>query len=214
MKAHFNHLLDKQKFQVQNWEMQVSNAKLTYAEALRNLEQISDEIHQSRSRASKVLQETSIVDEKGFNIIDNDLTEEFKSLPSKLTNCSSPVHANVVDIEGYKSITIGNNISPLSSSLSEKSENVLNSGINQSHSSEWTEINLDVSSPEEEIPYKMLESSDKHKLTRQKTLPNPQIENEYTSIKQKMKLDTSISNWISRSSAKQQSSNVNNSEFV
>lgn len=70
-----------------------------------------------------------------------------------------------------------------------------------SQSSEWTEINLDNSSPEED--YRKLDvENEKPRLSRQKTLPNPKIENEYSSIKSKMKLDTSISNWISRSSAK------------
>lgn len=218
MKAHFNNLLDNQKLRVQNLETQVSNVKLTYAEALRNLEQISDEIHQSRSRASKVMQEASvsvsIKSDKCFNFVDNTLTDEYKSLPSNLKNYACPVQTNVNDIEGYKSIVLSNNISPLSPSLSEKSENIVTTGINQSHSSEWTEINLDVSSPEEEIPYKKLDSEDRPKLLKQKTLPNTHTENEYSSIKNKMKFDTNISNWISRSSAKQDGNNVSHSKNI
>lgn len=212
MKAHFNNLLEHQKLKVQNLETQVSSAKLTYAEALRNLEQISDEIHQSRSRAQKVQQDTSAGHENSFNFVENNLTEEFRSLPSKMTNYVCPMQLQIDDVDGYKSIAIRNNISsPLSPSLSEKSEKAVNSSINQSQSSEWTEINLDVSSPEEDVPYKKLDSNDRPKLSKQLTLPNPQVENEYSSIKSKMKLDTSISNWISRSSAKQDGNNVHNS---
>lgn len=45
MKAHFNQMLDEQKLRVGILERSVAEAKMTYAEALRNLERISDEIH-------------------------------------------------------------------------------------------------------------------------------------------------------------------------
>jgi cell division septum initiation protein DivIVA len=45
MKAQFNQLLEDQKKRVKSLEQQVGHAKMSYAEALRNLEQISDEIH-------------------------------------------------------------------------------------------------------------------------------------------------------------------------
>lgn len=45
MKAQFNQLLEDQKKRVKSLEKQVGHAKMSYAEALRNLEQISDEIH-------------------------------------------------------------------------------------------------------------------------------------------------------------------------
>jgi septation ring formation regulator EzrA len=45
MKAQFNQLLEDQKKRVKSLEQQVGQAKMSYAEALRNLEQISDEIH-------------------------------------------------------------------------------------------------------------------------------------------------------------------------
>lgn len=75
-----------------------------------------------------------------------------------------------------------------------------------SRSSEWTEISLNVSSPEEDVPYSTLENGedakveDKPRLVRQKTLPNPRIEHEYSATK--AKLDSTISSWILRSSAK------------
>ena len=45
MKAQFNQLLEDQKKRVKSLEQQVGHAKMSYAEALHNLEQISDEIH-------------------------------------------------------------------------------------------------------------------------------------------------------------------------
>lgn len=45
MKAHFNQMLEEQKTRVSVLERSVGEAKMTYADALRNLERISDEIH-------------------------------------------------------------------------------------------------------------------------------------------------------------------------
>lgn len=47
-KAHFNQVLENQKKRVGALEKSVSDAKTTYAQALRNLEKISDEIHKVR----------------------------------------------------------------------------------------------------------------------------------------------------------------------
>nr|CAD7399745.1 unnamed protein product [Timema poppensis] len=48
MKAQFNQLLEDQKRRVKSLEQQVGQVKTSYANALRNLEQISDEIHRTR----------------------------------------------------------------------------------------------------------------------------------------------------------------------
>ena len=48
MRANFNQMLETQKFKVSMLEKSVSDTKMAYAEALRNLEQISDEIHRVR----------------------------------------------------------------------------------------------------------------------------------------------------------------------
>ncbi|KAL0107135.1 hypothetical protein PUN28_015568 [Cardiocondyla obscurior] len=48
MKAHFNQMLEEQKMKVSALERSVGEAKSSYAEALRNLEKISDEIHRTR----------------------------------------------------------------------------------------------------------------------------------------------------------------------
>ena len=49
MKAQFNQMLEEQKTRVSVLERSVGEAKMTYAEALRNLEKISDEIHRVRN---------------------------------------------------------------------------------------------------------------------------------------------------------------------
>lgn len=209
MKAHFNNLLEQQKHKVQNLESQVSTAKLSYADALRNLEQISDEIHQRRSKAIKVTELThnkQISIESNESFMDELDEEEYKSLPRNLTNLSTMAYSNLEEVEGYKNVSIGNSISPISPISQSEDSDKIQRPLGHSQSNEWTEINLDISSPEEDIPYKKLDSSeDKPKLTRQKTMPNPTIENEYSSAKNRVKLDASISNWISRSSAKSDS---------
>ncbi|XP_069703546.1 SH3 domain-binding protein 5-like isoform X1 [Periplaneta americana] len=54
MKAQFNQLLEDQKRRVKGLEQQVGHAKMSYAEALRNLEQISDEIHRTRKYEGEI----------------------------------------------------------------------------------------------------------------------------------------------------------------
>lgn len=49
LKSNYNHQMEEQKQRVKKLESQVAQAKASYAEALRNLEQISDEIHQIRN---------------------------------------------------------------------------------------------------------------------------------------------------------------------
>lgn len=209
MKAHFNHLLEQQKSKVQHYESQVASAKLTYAEALRNLEQISDEIHQTRRKASLLPppnKQRSQDSNESFLDDAQEFVDEYKSLPQTLGVSASPVMSRLEDVEGYKNIRLnGSPVSPIE-----------NPSVAQSHSSEWTEINLDSSSPEDDVPYRKLQGEDleKPRLVRQKTLPNPHIENEFSSIKSKMKLDTNISNWISRSSAKNEGNSLNSSKQV
>lgn len=216
MKAHFNQLLDQQKVKVQNLEAQVVNAKYTYADALRNLEQISDEIHQTRNKAAAIsnhisaTKQISVDSNESFLEDIREFANEYKDLPEKLIGASASVCAKLEEVDGYKNVAITNGDSPASAKSEEKIENP---SIAQSHSGEWTEINLDVSSPEDESSSKKLEAKNaelKPKLLKQKTLPNPSIENEFSAIKNKLKLDASISNWISRSSAKSDTNCVNN----
>lgn len=219
MKAHFNQLLEHQKAKVHSLETQVSSSKLTYADALRNLEQISDEIHQTRRKASLMESNTLSVNKQrsldsNASFLDDaqELIEVYKSLPQKMTDLSSPVPTNLEEIEGYKNVSFSSRASPISSeSHSEKLGQPIS--VAQSQSSEWTEINLDTSSPEDDVPYRKLNSADcveKPKLQKQTTLS---AANEFTSLKNKMKLDTNITNWISRSSAKNEEVTSNSSKL-
>ncbi|KAK4885987.1 hypothetical protein RN001_002258 [Aquatica leii] len=218
MKAQFNQMLEHQKMKVQTLDSLVTTSKLTYADALRNLEQISDEIHKSRSKSNSIINSSlNISNHTNFTNSTysediNSLSEEYKGLPSKLNHVLAPINNTIEEVDGYKTVNIGNSASISPMSQSEKSDSVgINCDVNGSRSNEWTEINLDVSSPEEDLPYLRLETDkeDKPKLVRQKTLPNPKIEHEFSSIKSKMKLDATISNWISRSSAKNEVDSLN-----
>ncbi|KAJ9591286.1 hypothetical protein L9F63_002189, partial [Diploptera punctata] len=105
MKAQFNQLLEDQKKRVKSLEQQVGQAKMSYAEALRNLEQISDEIHRVTSSpdppshkvsppglSSSSLPDTDVwSDSTGTGPPDSDSGEEFLRLPEKLGPNASPV---------------------------------------------------------------------------------------------------------------------------
>ncbi|XP_018330892.1 coiled-coil domain-containing protein 18 isoform X2 [Agrilus planipennis] len=221
LKAQFYHMLEQQKAKVQNLEMQVTGVKMTYAEALRNLEQISDEIHKSRSQkgnssTNQKLEESKTTIDPFLCAVDN-LEEEYMSLPTKLSAKASPTRVHLEEVDGFRNVNLTNGLSPVSiSSCSENDKSERDKiTVPCSQSGEWTEINLEVSSPEEDFPYERLEANggveDKPKLTRQKTLPNPKIENEFSAIKSRMKLDTTISNWITRSSAKNEEKTLGNS---
>lgn len=208
MKAQFNQLLESQRSKVQNLESQVCNAKLTYADALRNLEQISDEIHRTRNKTHRTL---ALAEESKMEPSDtigsfpeysyNDDEDEYMSLPATLSATTSPIQTPLDDVSGFRSI-------PGSSSHPKPQKS-------NSQSSEWTEINLEVSSPEDDVPYRRLDTgkpNEKKKLVKQNTLPVTDLE--ITNTKPKSKLDSSIVNWISRSSAKtEQDAAINGSKF-
>lgn len=106
MKAHFNHLLEVQRSRVQNLESQVCNAKLTYADALRNLEQISDEIHRTRSKThrnlAKVQEQQSETPETvgSFPEFPYQEEDEYLSLPATLSTTSSPIQTTMEEVSG------------------------------------------------------------------------------------------------------------------
>lgn len=260
MKAQFNQHLELQKIRVQSLEKQVSNAKLTYAEALRNLEQISDEIHRNRKKSqtyheiefkqtkppepttpisqkqrysvasfpeypysesdtSVFYNQTYIPDSQTITANLNqhaDEIDEYKTLPNNI----SPNHLQkgpIEEVSGYKNLPDVDENSPMTKSLT----------------NEWTEINLDSSSPEEiqndlkvdTIPYerfdispeKVVNVTPKRRLIKQLTLPTTSSAehavSRAASLKSKIKLDSNISNWISRSSVKNENSTINSSKY-
>lgn len=124
MKAHFNQLLEQQKSKVQALETQVSNAKMSYADALRQLEQISDEIHQNRKKASLLLNSSNngkqISMDSTVSMLDDaeELIEEYKCLPHTLGELSSPIiPSKLEEVGGYRNLVLstnGNSVSPVS----------------------------------------------------------------------------------------------------
>ncbi|XP_054279862.1 SH3 domain-binding protein 5-like isoform X2 [Macrosteles quadrilineatus] len=115
MKAQFNQVLEEQKTKVKYLEQKVATAKSSYAEALRNLEQISDEIHRIRKNKSEptglgvrgagvgadspltsatVSTSTNPDTDRWTDSIgssDSEHHEEYLRLPDKLGSSSSPI---------------------------------------------------------------------------------------------------------------------------
>ncbi|XP_043252130.1 uncharacterized protein LOC122397201 isoform X1 [Colletes gigas] len=111
MKAHFNQMLEEQKLRVSALERSVGDAKMTYAEALRNLEKISDEIHRTRrydgsdefDKQSRDMINQSVAQPNATNSTDSSVTgspdstdytsDEYLRLPDKMspsTPCPVP----------------------------------------------------------------------------------------------------------------------------
>ncbi|XP_076182260.1 uncharacterized protein LOC143154224 isoform X2 [Ptiloglossa arizonensis] len=112
MKAHFNQMLEEQKLRVSALERSVGEAKMTYAEALRNLEKISDEIHRTRrydgtdefDKHSRKTVDQSATQPNTTNSTDSSVTgspdstdytsDEYLRLPDKMspsTPCPVPI---------------------------------------------------------------------------------------------------------------------------
>ncbi|XP_045480991.1 SH3 domain-binding protein 5-like isoform X2 [Harmonia axyridis] len=199
-KAHYNTLLEQYKNKIQNYESQVSIVKLTYAEALRNLEQISDEIHTRRRNSSIPSGNYTKNNPKRISVDSNesllDDAQELITLDGTAATFTPHAIAGASStMEFHRSQEAG--ISPTFSTT--PSENIGNPISSRTQSSEWIEISLENSSPEEELFSKNSEVIFKQPLTEQITSSNNMTEND-CSIKNKIKLDSRISNWISRSS--------------
>ncbi|XP_031832785.1 uncharacterized protein LOC116427047 isoform X3 [Nomia melanderi] len=114
MKAHFNQMLEEQKLRVSALERSVGEAKMTYAEALRNLEKISDEIHRTRRYDGTddcIKQSRDILDQTGTQSKTTDSTDssvtgspdstdyisdEYLHLPDKISpNTPCPVPTRI-----------------------------------------------------------------------------------------------------------------------
>ncbi|KOC68658.1 SH3 domain-binding protein 5-like, partial [Habropoda laboriosa] len=85
MKAHFNQMLEEQKLRVSALERSVGEAKMTYAEALRNLEKISDEIHRTRKYDG-----TDEFDKPSGNTVDQNSTQTNAGTPTDSSVTGSP----------------------------------------------------------------------------------------------------------------------------
>uniref|UniRef100_A0A4W3GY02 SH3 domain-binding protein 5 n=1 Tax=Callorhinchus milii TaxID=7868 RepID=A0A4W3GY02_CALMI len=100
LKAQFNHILEEHKGRVTGLEQTVSQAKTRYAVALRNLEQISEEIHARRgSRAPRSPRASPVGAEAGTGALcaegsasDSISVLSFQTIASDLQKCDSVEH--------------------------------------------------------------------------------------------------------------------------
>lgn len=94
-RANCNGVLKTHKSKITELESKVSDAKMTYNEALKNLELISEEIHKMRqekrgnSTKPKTNDEKLIFQQQPAQIIDT--TDEYLDFPPKLTLKSNPI---------------------------------------------------------------------------------------------------------------------------
>ncbi|KAL5277642.1 SH3BP5L family protein [Megaselia abdita] len=97
-RANYNGLLKVQREKIVNLESKVSESKMTYNEALKKLEQISEEIHkmrQDRKNYLNMLNEPS-TQEREFPQKINSI-DEYYDVPLKLSTKSSPIHQKSLD---------------------------------------------------------------------------------------------------------------------
>uniref|UniRef100_T1H436 Uncharacterized protein n=1 Tax=Megaselia scalaris TaxID=36166 RepID=T1H436_MEGSC len=97
-RANYNGLLKVQREKIVNLENKVSESKMTYNEALKKLEQISEEIHkmrQDRKNFFNMLDEPS-THEREFPQKINSI-DEYYDVPLKLSTKSSPIHQKSLD---------------------------------------------------------------------------------------------------------------------
>ncbi|XP_017884456.1 uncharacterized protein LOC108627638 isoform X2 [Ceratina calcarata] len=85
MKAYFNQMLEEQKLRVSALERSVGEAKMTYAEALRNLEKISDEIHRTRKYDG-----TDDFDKDSRDVVDQSSLQPNTATPTDSSVTGSP----------------------------------------------------------------------------------------------------------------------------
>ncbi|XP_068154633.1 SH3 domain-binding protein 5 isoform X2 [Drosophila tropicalis] len=118
-RANYNGLLKAQKLRVNELEAKVSSAKMTYNEALKNLEQISEDIHRQRQQRNNLLNyeamlrqvdtpgaikaETQVESEQVLNNVTSNANEEdeeeYLSMPERLSisGASSPHRSTLSD---------------------------------------------------------------------------------------------------------------------
>ncbi|XP_011212597.2 SH3 domain-binding protein 5 isoform X1 [Bactrocera dorsalis] len=109
-RANYNGLLKAQKQKINELEGRVTEAKMTYNEALKNLEQISEDIHRQRQEQRDLLNDTLLPQLCAVNNAaataqsyqhfpreELDAAEEYLQLPAKLSTQSSPVHQRRFD---------------------------------------------------------------------------------------------------------------------
>ncbi|XP_044007592.1 SH3 domain-binding protein 5-like isoform X1 [Aphidius gifuensis] len=148
-KAQFHQMLENQRNRVSVLERAVAEAKMTYAEALRNLEKISDEIHQTRrydgstTNESTGQQENAPITPESSETGSADsvdyLSDKYPELPDKLSPKTAVSNTSKIDLTSNYSF--GTNSFNLSSTeprkyiKRDKSRNVISSSSSSSSSS-------------------------------------------------------------------------------
>ncbi|XP_055929056.1 SH3 domain-binding protein 5-like isoform X1 [Argiope bruennichi] len=161
MKAQFNQLLEEQRKKVHHLEEKILKMKMSYADALHNLEEISDEIHQKRKSVdSRLYVEGNQIEGaespllscdsmkltyhklKSSDISSNNISMEnlniedmYKSLPSKITPRPGIIAASCIGANSQK-------VSVYPASLTESQEVSKDQTRNVSVASEKSEIKL------------------------------------------------------------------------
>ncbi|XP_042907820.2 SH3 domain-binding protein 5-like [Parasteatoda tepidariorum] len=112
MKAQFNQLLEEERKKVHHLEENVLKVKMSYADALHNLEEISDEIHQQR-KFQEAIKNDDIGTETSNNAW-NDLTPPFKKSSSAFSSSeSSDVESGTVLSKGEEDLIVNAKDKPL-----------------------------------------------------------------------------------------------------
>lgn len=107
-RANYNGLLKTQKERINSLESRVAEAKMSYNDALKNLEQISEEIHKMRQERRKLMQiEQKAAAERNAHqdVVDSTSTfpypiescDEYLDIPPKLSTKSSPIRQKYPD---------------------------------------------------------------------------------------------------------------------
>lgn len=104
-RANYNGLLKTQKERITSLESRVADAKMSYNDALKNLEQISEEIHRMRQEKRKCMQIEQQTAETRAQDASIDATfpcriescDEYLDIPPKLSTKSSPIRQKYPD---------------------------------------------------------------------------------------------------------------------
>lgn len=154
-RANYNGVLKSQKERINGLECKVAEAKMSYNEALKNLEQISEEIHKMRQekmnfnlnlsyQQSNISPPSSVC---GYNFPSQiDSCDEYLDFPPKLSTKSSPIRQKKVDLLDcphllrdfeQQDFSYGNDVGKTLNSASGSAASNLTDDIEQ-----WTEIRL------------------------------------------------------------------------
>uniref|UniRef100_A0A1B0AXP5 SH3 domain-binding protein 5 n=1 Tax=Glossina palpalis gambiensis TaxID=67801 RepID=A0A1B0AXP5_9MUSC len=120
-RANYNGILKTQKNKINDLEHKVTEAKMSYNEALKNLERISEEIHHQRQQQQERKQQQQLLQGKQTNLLSNesnldtlnktagtglsfpnfpcdiDSADEYLEMPDKLSTNSSPIRQRQPD---------------------------------------------------------------------------------------------------------------------